>query len=169
MNDLISKQTAIDGFYEMASDMDHLCTVSDYVSFLESLPSAQPEPCEDTVSREAVSEWLKQYGQDVLHGKYKFSLMYIWRNLMDLPSAQPEPIKINIEDFNKEDLERFKKEWGNTPITVLPVQTEIKPIDYQYCSNAMLMMWIDNVITDGEYNKIMDNLNAKHIAERREE
>ena len=42
MNDLISRQMAIDGFYEMASDMDYLCTVSDYVSFLESLPSAQP-------------------------------------------------------------------------------------------------------------------------------
>ena len=34
---------AIDGFYEMASDTDHLCTVGDYISFLESLPSAQPE------------------------------------------------------------------------------------------------------------------------------
>ena len=50
----------------------------------------QPEPCEDAVSREMVSEWLKQYGQDVLHGKYKFSLMYIWKNLMDLPSVQPD-------------------------------------------------------------------------------
>lgn len=43
MNDSISRQAAIDGFYEMASDTDHLCTVSDYVSFLESLSSAQPE------------------------------------------------------------------------------------------------------------------------------
>lgn len=42
-----------------------------------------------------------------------------------LPSAQPEPIKINIDDFNKEDLERFKKELGNTPITVLPTQPEV--------------------------------------------
>lgn len=40
--------------------------------------------------------------------------------LLSLPSAHPEPIKINIEDFNKEDWERLKKEWGNTPITVLP-------------------------------------------------
>ena len=47
--------------------------------------------CEDAVSREAVSEWLKQYGQDVLHGKYKFSLMYIWKNLMDLPPVTPKP------------------------------------------------------------------------------
>ena len=42
MDELISRQAAIDGFYEMASDIDHLCTVGDYISFLESL-SAQPE------------------------------------------------------------------------------------------------------------------------------
>jgi len=46
--------------------------------------------CDDAVSRQAVSSWLKQYGQDVLHGKYKFSLMYIWKNLMDLPSVTPK-------------------------------------------------------------------------------
>ena len=57
---------------------------------LESLPSVQLEPYEDAVSRKMVSEWLKQYGQDVLHGKYKFSLMYIWKNLMDLPYVQTE-------------------------------------------------------------------------------
>lgn len=41
----------------------------------------------DYIRREDASNWLKQYGQDVLYGKYKFSLMYIWKNLMDLPSA----------------------------------------------------------------------------------
>ena len=44
---LISLNAAIDGLYEMASDVDHLCTVRDYVDFLESL-SAQPKqfnPC----------------------------------------------------------------------------------------------------------------------------
>lgn len=41
----------------------------------------------DYIRREDASNWLKQYGQDVLHGKYKFSLMYIWKNIMDLPSA----------------------------------------------------------------------------------
>ena len=49
MDDMISRQQAIDGFYEMVSDTDHLCTVGDYISFLESL-SAQPgmpERCED--------------------------------------------------------------------------------------------------------------------------
>lgn len=42
-NDTISRQAAIEGFYEMASDTDHLCTVSDYVHFLETMTSAQPE------------------------------------------------------------------------------------------------------------------------------
>ena len=62
------------------------------IGVLENAPTIDPESCGDAVSREAVSSWLKQYGQDVLHGKYKFSLMYIWKNLMDLPSVQPEII-----------------------------------------------------------------------------
>jgi len=39
-------------------------------------------------------------------------------------------------------------------------QSEIKPIEYRDCANAMLQMWMDNVVTDGEYNRIMDKLNA---------
>ena len=39
-------------------------------------------------------------------------------------------------------------------------QPEVRPIDYFDCSNAMLKMWMDNVVTDGEYNRIMDKLNA---------
>lgn len=39
-------------------------------------------------------------------------------------------------------------------------QPEVRPIDYQDCSNAMLKMWMDNVVTDGEYNRIMDKLNT---------
>lgn len=39
-------------------------------------------------------------------------------------------------------------------------QPEVRPIDYRDCSNAMLMIWMDNVVTDGEYNRIMDKLNA---------
>lgn len=40
-------------------------------------------------------------------------------------------------------------------------KTEIKPIGYRECSCAMLKMWMDNVLTDGEYHRIMDKLNAK--------
>ena len=39
-------------------------------------------------------------------------------------------------------------------------QPEIKPIEYRDCADAMLKMWIDKVVTDGEYNRIMDKLNT---------
>lgn len=39
-------------------------------------------------------------------------------------------------------------------------QPEVRLINYHDCSNAMLKMWMDNVVTDGEYNRIMDKLNA---------
>ena len=102
--DCISRAEAIDAIeshIRTAEEPYHLSRVEEVMnhvfeiaaSCVYNLPSAQPEPCEDAVSREAISEWLKQYGQDVLHGKYKFSLMYIWKNLMDLPSAQPETAK----------------------------------------------------------------------------
>ena len=88
---------------------------------------------DEYIRKEEVSEWLKQYGQDVLHGKYKFSLMYIWKNIMDLPS-----------------------------IDVVP--TEPQEIGYDQCANAMLKMWMDNVVTDGEYNLIMDRLNKLYFS-----
>ena len=36
-------------------------------------------------------------------------------------------------------------------------------ITYKDCSDAMLKMWIENVLTDGEYNRIMDKLNEWYI------
>ena len=47
---------------------------------------------DEYIRKADVSDWLKQYGQDVLHGKYKFSLMYIWKNIMGLPSADVVPV-----------------------------------------------------------------------------
>ena len=87
---------------------------------------------DEYIRKADVSDWLKQYGQDVLHGKYKFSLMYIWKNIMDLPSADVVP-------------------------------TEPQEIGYDQCANAMLKMWMDNVVTDGEYNRIMDRLNKLYF------
>ena len=37
-----------------------------------------------------------------------------------------------------------------------------QPIGYRECADAMLMMWMDNVVTDSEYNKIMDRLNKQY-------
>lgn len=54
-------------------------------------------------------------------------------------------------------------------LTNLPaVPPERHEIGYSECANAMLKMWIDNILTDGEYSRIMDKLNA-HWEERRKE
>ena len=37
---------------------------------------------------------------------------------------------------------------------------------YKDCADAMLKMWMDNVLTDGEYDKIIDKLNKAHIEGR---
>lgn len=47
---------------------------------------------DEYIRKQDATNWLKQYGQDVLHGKYKFSLMYIWKNIKDLPSADVAPV-----------------------------------------------------------------------------
>lgn len=49
---------------------------------------------------------------------------------------------------------------------LLRVLANVKPIDYKDCADAMLKMWMENVLTDGEYNKIMDKLNKAHIEGR---
>lgn len=53
-------------------------------------------------------------------------------------------------------------------IDLLPsAEPQPKPISYIECANAMLKMWIDNVLTDGEYYRIMEKLNSKHMADMR--
>ena len=42
-----------------------------------------------------------------------------------------------------------------------PIQPEPHEIGYDDCSNALLKMWMDNVLTDGEYYRIADKLNVK--------
>ena len=41
----------------------------------------------------------------------------------------------------------------------LPTAEDEKEISYADCSDAMLKMWMDNILTDGEYNRIMEKLN----------
>lgn len=42
------------------------------------------------------------------------------------------------------------------------MEKENHSISYGDCANAMLFMWMKDVLTDGEYNRIMDKLNAKY-------
>ena len=85
-----------------------------------------------------------------------------WLDKLELSFAQPEPIKINIEDFNKEDWERLKKEWGNTPITVLPAQPDFS------CDGCKTPKHICGICMRN-YPNITDHYCAGEWAERREE
>ena len=68
-------------------------------------------------------------------------------------------------DGREEHLQKDVIEW----LKEFPsAQPEPHEIGYDDCANVLLKMWMDNVLTDGEYNRIMDKLNA-HWAERREE
>ena len=41
------------------------------------------------------------------------------------------------------------------------IQPEPHEIGYDDCANALLKMWMDNVLTDGEYYRIANKLNVK--------
>ena len=81
-----------------------------------------------------------------------------------------ESDELNVGDWighrifvqNMNDIDR------QTILNLPSAQPEVKEIGYAECANAMLKMWIDNVLTDGEYNRIMDKLNAHHNAGRRQ-
>ena len=42
------------------------------------------------IDADAFCDWLKEYGQEYIHGKKKISLMYIWKYVQDMPTVQPE-------------------------------------------------------------------------------
>ena len=69
-----------------------------------------------------------------------------------------------LSDINVKDCPYFeiRDKYGN----FAKYYREDHTISYDDCANAMLKMWMDNVLTDGEYNRIMDKLN-KFDAERR--
>lgn len=104
MDDLISRQAAIDAIFSeplyksgmKKRDADVVVPV--IYEKIKSLPSAQPEPCEDAVSRQAVYNVLdkmpvrgfKKDGETI-HGL--ISLSQVNSAIINLPSAQPEIIR----------------------------------------------------------------------------
>lgn len=56
-----------------------------------------------------------------------------------------------------------------TVLNKLPsVNTESQGIGYRECADAMMKMWMDNVLTDAEYYRIMDRLNRQEKRRRGE-
>ena len=182
-SDLISRQDAIEVIEEMQMPIMRSMFpeeqfvfkgMSEALSAIKDLPSAHPEiqkrkeesaqnvPKEDLISRKEAIEAM---------GKAQWAK----ERLMELPSAQPETHEERTETHACDCISRktaidavsdacfeLRGVFGRCEdaLKALPsAQPEIKPISYQDCANAMMMMWIDNVLTDGEYRRIMDKLN----------
>ena len=74
--------------------------LADIVMNEQRFPSAQPEPGEDCVSRKAVVR--------LLHSGYHNKSMI--EEVKELPSAQPEPVRINLNELIKVKLTDWGKE-----------------------------------------------------------
>ena len=112
------------------------------------------EPMDDLISR----EYMKSLGATCIASRSKDGTLFPIVAIDELPPADPTHEAPSNTLGALDCVERKN-------VKVFPVD----PISYLDCSNAMLKMWMDNVVTDGEYNRIMDKLNKKHEEDMRGE
>ena len=62
-------------------------------------------------------------------------------------------VSVEVDDLDLQDLRHF----DGSPV-IMPERI----IGPKECADAMLMLWIDEVLTDREYYEIMDKLNANY-------
>ena len=174
--DLISRQKAINAFHYYFRDgfeEDKWWNSTHVLAAIEGLPTEQSK-----------LKWETCFDCPLSHGCPKIkgctneqAAEYASQIPNDCPlSAQPETNCSEIpnnSDLISRQAALNALEWKYAgkaafdAIKALPsVQPEIKPIDYRDCANAMLKMWMDDVLTGGEYNRIMGKLN-KFESERR--
>ena len=92
MDKLISQQAAIDVLKELTANGTNKGMVfgEDAVHRIEILPSVQPKPCEDAVSREAVLSMIDTYMNKSVELHYLPTSDGIKKLISILPSVQPE-------------------------------------------------------------------------------
>lgn len=92
MDDLISRPALMKEFADFVkrsnnSDFADTPTWNDAVSLVGSMPSAQPEPCEDAVSREAVLDKAYAYGNGLEPDGFCVDV----EDIQALPPVTPKP------------------------------------------------------------------------------
>ena len=90
ISDLISRAAAIDDLH--GKDPSQIWDTADIEVWVNALPSAQPEPCKDAVSRSRVKLLLARL-RDAVDDGYGFDYQSAVDELRDMPSAQPEIIR----------------------------------------------------------------------------
>lgn len=130
---LISRTQAIDTLRKMqtyklfAGDDMLLINQAEAQTELMMLPSAQPEPCEDAVSREAVLSMIDTYMNKSVELHYLPTSDGIKKLISILPSAQPEIIHCKDCVYQTES-------WSG--IKYCEAHGDHIGKDYDYCSNA---------------------------------
>lgn len=77
--------------------------------------------------------------------------------LIDADALMTELMDRDLDHLQRDDWKEVIQIVADAP-TITPEPHEI---GYYDCSNALLKMWMDNVMTDGEYYRIADKLNEK--------
>ena len=122
----------------------------------------------DLIERQAAIQPEQQHGRVfkgvvVEYPSYNIYPEYIGKPYFSIKYTENGQEFIGYGTYKPEVLSEYLKEY------FMPsAQPEQHEIGYSECADAMLKMWIDDVLTDGEYIRIMDKLNA-HRVERREE
>lgn len=104
MNDLISRQAAI--------DIERNATVDTNPSHFEAHQKFTQFMDDAEISSFGRWQWSNGFNT---------ALTAVGIDLKKLPSAQPEPIKINIDpELTKDDYEKLRKDLADAPIVLLP-------------------------------------------------
>ena len=61
-------------------------------------------------------------------------------------------------DVNNDIVTSPEERPKNCPLVEVSDNGQVREIGFAECANALLKMWIDNVVTDGEYNRIESKL-----------
>lgn len=95
----------------------------------------------------------------------------IWRKTMADCMNFPDTVEEFMEQYKVTDYKHIytngaelipifrMKQWFERQSSADVAPMEPQEIGYDQCANAMLKMWMDNVVTDREYNRIMNKLN----------
>lgn len=127
MDDLISRQAVIDALGERPFAWVHgeyeeglIAKWESDVEAIRALPSAQPEPCEDAVSREAVI--------DVFYELWGTSLTRTVNAINDLPTVTP---KQRTGKWIKKNGNLYCSKCGTKAL----FRMDKKILDYDYCES----------------------------------
>lgn len=124
---------------------------------LPGCPLSEVPECEDAVPRTSIEYICQKNTVSTNPYEHKYHDKFI--KFMDDPEISDFGRWQHSNGFNTA-LVAVKCDLDKVP-PVTPKQPECHEIGYRECADAVLKMWMDNVLTDGEYNRIINKLNAK--------